>query len=233
MISRRVYPDLVPPAGWLLIADLAGLPTGETVTKSDREIMEILEAYDSTGCAHSAAELVGCDPKTIRRYLALRETAYHTRPGIGAVGVQPRLKVRVVNVVDLMALPRPRDRPHGSNRPCSPTPSTSCSRFMATRAPSTGSSVAGPTPTGFWGSGFIEQGSTATTPFDLTIRNRASRYHLVMDAINARRRVPGGATELKAWCDRNSPSTTRTLSNTSRTSPSSRTGSLGDWAEKG
>ena len=49
--------------------------TGETVTKSDREIMEILEAYDSTGCAHSAAELFGCDPKTIRRYVALREAA--------------------------------------------------------------------------------------------------------------------------------------------------------------
>jgi len=35
--------------------------------------MEILEAYDSTGCAHSAAQLVGCDPKTVRRYVALRE----------------------------------------------------------------------------------------------------------------------------------------------------------------
>ena len=43
------------------------------MTKSDREIMEILEAYDTTGCAHSAAHLVGCDPKTVRRYVALRE----------------------------------------------------------------------------------------------------------------------------------------------------------------
>src|SRR5690242_19679005 len=56
-----------------LIADLAGRLTGETVTKCDREIMEILEAYDTTGCAHSAAQLVGCDPKTVRRYAALRE----------------------------------------------------------------------------------------------------------------------------------------------------------------
>jgi len=29
--------------------------------------MEILEAYDLTGCAHSAAELAGCDSKTVRR----------------------------------------------------------------------------------------------------------------------------------------------------------------------
>ena len=47
--------------------------TGETVTKCDREIIEILEAYDATGCAHSAAKLAGCDPKTVQRYVALRE----------------------------------------------------------------------------------------------------------------------------------------------------------------
>ena len=41
--------------------------------KSDREIMEILEAFDVTGCAHSAAVLAGVDPKTVRRYVAKRE----------------------------------------------------------------------------------------------------------------------------------------------------------------
>lgn len=41
--------------------------------KSDREIMEILEAFDATGCAHSAAGLAGVDPKTVRRYVAKRE----------------------------------------------------------------------------------------------------------------------------------------------------------------
>jgi transposase len=43
------------------------------VTKSGREIMEILEAYDLTRCAHSAAELAGTDRKTVARYVALRE----------------------------------------------------------------------------------------------------------------------------------------------------------------
>lgn len=42
--------------------------------KSDREIMEILEAFDATGCAHSAAALAGVDPKTVRRYVAARES---------------------------------------------------------------------------------------------------------------------------------------------------------------
>ena len=39
------------------------------MTKSDREIMEILEAFDLTRCAESAAELAGCDPKTVAHYV--------------------------------------------------------------------------------------------------------------------------------------------------------------------
>jgi hypothetical protein len=35
------------------------------VTKSGGEIMEILEAFDLTGCAHSAAQLAGTDRKTV------------------------------------------------------------------------------------------------------------------------------------------------------------------------
>jgi transposase len=43
------------------------------VTKSGREIMEILEAFDLTRCAHSAAQLAGTDRKTVARYVALRD----------------------------------------------------------------------------------------------------------------------------------------------------------------
>lgn len=43
------------------------------MTKSDREIMEIFEAFDLTRCPHSAAKLAGCDPKTVDRYVARRE----------------------------------------------------------------------------------------------------------------------------------------------------------------
>ena len=35
------------------------------MVKCAREVMEILEAYDLTQCAHSAAQLVGCDEKTV------------------------------------------------------------------------------------------------------------------------------------------------------------------------
>ena len=41
--------------------------------KSDREIMEILEAFDATGSAHSAGRLAGVDPKTVRAYVAARD----------------------------------------------------------------------------------------------------------------------------------------------------------------
>jgi transposase len=43
------------------------------VKKSDREIMEILEAFDVTGVAHSAASLCKADPKTVQRYAQARD----------------------------------------------------------------------------------------------------------------------------------------------------------------
>ena len=60
------------------------------------ETMEILEAFDKTGCAHSAAGLVGCDPKTVRRLVARREA------GVGADALigRPRLVDGFTGVVD-------------------------------------------------------------------------------------------------------------------------------------
>ena len=43
------------------------------MTKSGREIVEIFEAFDLTGTAWSAAQLAGCDAKTVARYVAVRE----------------------------------------------------------------------------------------------------------------------------------------------------------------
>ena len=57
--------------------------------KDDREIMEILEAYDLTGCAHSAAQLVGVDPKTVRRYVAARDA-----------GLDPYVPVERDSIID-------------------------------------------------------------------------------------------------------------------------------------
>ena len=71
-----------------MVADLAVDRTGETLTKSDREIMEILQAYDLTGCAYSAGQLAGCDPKTVKRYVAKRDAG-----GGDALSRSPRPKL--------------------------------------------------------------------------------------------------------------------------------------------
>ncbi len=115
----------------------------------------------------------------------------------------PDLRVRVVNVVDLMGLVRRRDHPHGMDE--------TLFRELFTDSVDVVFSFHGypgaihqlvhgrPDADRFRVRGFIEEGTT-TTPFDMVVRNRASRYHLVMDAINNARRTPRGATELKAWC---------------------------------
>jgi len=55
--------------------------------KSDKEIMEILEAFDATGCAYSAAQLAGCDPKTVTRYVQRRDA------GVDPFAKTPRPKL--------------------------------------------------------------------------------------------------------------------------------------------
>lgn len=59
------------------------------MTKSDREIVEILEAFDLTRCAHSAAQLVGVDEKTVARYVAIRDN-----------GGDPFARARRVRAID-------------------------------------------------------------------------------------------------------------------------------------
>ena len=115
----------------------------------------------------------------------------------------PGMRVRVVNVVDLMCLPRPQDHPHG-------LPDTYFRELFTDHVDVVFSFhgfpgaihqlVHGrPDVDRFHVRGFIEQGTT-TTPFDMTVKNKASRYHLVMDAINNSKRTPAGATDLMTWC---------------------------------
>src|SRR5215472_4385238 len=53
--------------------------------------MEILESYDATRCAHSAAQLAGCDAKTVRRYVALRD-AGGGDPLLARTAARPKLE---------------------------------------------------------------------------------------------------------------------------------------------
>ena len=57
--------------------------------KTDMDIMEILAAYDLIGSYRKAAELVGCDHHTVRRYVALRQT-----------GADPTAPARRMKMID-------------------------------------------------------------------------------------------------------------------------------------
>jgi xylulose-5-phosphate/fructose-6-phosphate phosphoketolase len=115
----------------------------------------------------------------------------------------PDMKVRVVNVVDLMTLFPPEHHPHGMNE------INFVDLFTADK----------PVVFAFHGyqramheilhgrvnaerfhvRGFMEQGTT-TTPFDMVILNEMSRYHLCIEAIKRATRIRPQAPELIAEC---------------------------------
>ncbi len=116
----------------------------------------------------------------------------------------PDFHVRVANVVDLMTLPRPKDHPHGMTETFFSELFTDSVDVVFSFHGFPGAIhqlVHGrPDTDRFHVRGFIEQGTT-TTPFDMTVLNKASRFHLVMDALNNSARTPAGASELLAWCE--------------------------------
>jgi transposase len=77
------------------------------VKKDDREIMNILEAFDLTGSAHSAARLAGCDPKTVRHWVAARDRGLP----VGGPGRRERLIDPFLDKVEEWV-----DRSHGHVR---------------------------------------------------------------------------------------------------------------------
>jgi xylulose-5-phosphate/fructose-6-phosphate phosphoketolase len=117
----------------------------------------------------------------------------------------PELKVRVVNVVDLMTLFPPEHHPHGMDE------TAFVELFTADK----------PVIFAFHGyqramheivhgrvnaerfhvRGFNEQGTT-TTPFDMVVLNQMSRYHLAIEALRRATRVrpqsPGLIAELES-----------------------------------
>lgn len=102
----------------------------------------------------------------------------------------PDLKIRVINVVDLMTLPTPEQHPHG-------LPDETFDALFTTDKPVIFAFHGYPTlihqliykrrnAANFHVHGFREEGTT-TTPFDMTVRNHLDRFHLVGNVI---RRVP-------------------------------------------
>jgi xylulose-5-phosphate/fructose-6-phosphate phosphoketolase len=116
----------------------------------------------------------------------------------------PELRTRVVNVIDLMVLFPDEVHPHGIPE----------QRFVELFGSDIDVVMAfhgyaralhqllhgRPRPSRFHVRGFNEQGTT-TTPFDMVVMNRMSRYHLALEALRRARRAPEGAEELRKHCE--------------------------------
>jgi xylulose-5-phosphate/fructose-6-phosphate phosphoketolase len=115
----------------------------------------------------------------------------------------PELKVRIVNVVDLMALLPENDHPHGFPDSVFDGLFTSDVDVIfafhgyprAVHQLIHGRSH----PGRFHVRGFSEQGTT-TTPFDMVVLNRTSRYHLAQEALRRTLRRPPGWRALTDFC---------------------------------
>jgi len=116
----------------------------------------------------------------------------------------PEMKVRVVNVVDLMALFPPYAHPHGMNDAAFETLFTAdkpvvfafhgyqhaIHQLVHGRA----------NPSRFHVRGFEEQGTT-TTPFDMVVRNHMSRYNLAAEALRRSTHIFNRAPGLVQTCE--------------------------------
>ena len=148
----------------------------------------------------------------------------------------PDFKVRVVNVVDLMALPRPKDHPHGMDdlqfRELFTDTVDVVFAFHGYPGAVHQLVHGRPEADRFHVRGFIEEGTT-TTPFDMVVRNRASRYHLVIDALQNAKRTPIGATALVQECKAKLAEHAAYVVEHMEDLPEVRDWVLGDWAAKG
>ncbi|QIB33497.1 phosphoketolase family protein [Ancylobacter pratisalsi] len=101
-------------------------------------------------------------------------------------GYFPALKIRVINVVDLMTLQSSTEHPHGLT-------DSNFDALFTTDKPIIFAYHGYPwlihrltykrtNHDNLHVRGYVEEGST-TTPFDMVVRNRLDRYHLAMDAI--------------------------------------------------
>ena len=111
----------------------------------------------------------------------------------------PELKVRVVNIVDLAVLMSPEAHSHGMDNLAFEALFTQAApvvfAYHANRWAIHSMIHGRPNEARFHVRGFIDEGTT-TTPFDMVVRNKISRYHLVVDALKYVPRVRSKAGDL-------------------------------------
>ncbi len=117
----------------------------------------------------------------------------------------PEARVRVVNIMDAMVLPPRQTHPHGlDGGTFSSLFTEGCDVVVAWHgyARSFHQLLHGrPNPERFHVRGYSQQGTT-TTPFDMVVLNRMSRYHLTLEALRRLPRRLPGAEDLAELCSR-------------------------------
>ncbi len=115
----------------------------------------------------------------------------------------PDLKVRVVNVVDLMALFVPRLHPHGMDDAAFEALFTRDApvvfAFHGYQRAVHELVHARANVERFHVRGFSEEGTT-TTPFDMVVKNGMSRYHICLDALQYAPRMAGRGAAAAGYC---------------------------------
>lgn len=115
----------------------------------------------------------------------------------------PELKVRLVNVVDLMKLYSPSQHPHGLDDESFAELFTNDVDVVFAfhgYAQAIHHVIHGRANAGrFHVRGFVEQGTT-TTPFDMVVLNEVSRYHLAAESVRRAQGVPQGSDKLLEHC---------------------------------
>jgi xylulose-5-phosphate/fructose-6-phosphate phosphoketolase len=114
----------------------------------------------------------------------------------------PDLRIRAVNVVDLMSLETPDTHPHGMpERDFDSIFTTDCPVIFAFHGyPALVHRLTyrRTNHDSFHVHGYREEGST-TTPFDMTVLNKLDRFHLALDAIDRVPRLAISAAPFKQW----------------------------------
>jgi xylulose-5-phosphate/fructose-6-phosphate phosphoketolase len=115
----------------------------------------------------------------------------------------PQLRVRLVNIVDLLAISPAPFHPHALSAEAFTalfTDDVDVVMAFHGYARAFHQVVHGrPNAGRFHVRGYSEHGTT-TTPFDMVVLNEMSRFHLVMEALRRARRVPQGAVALEEHC---------------------------------
>jgi xylulose-5-phosphate/fructose-6-phosphate phosphoketolase len=116
----------------------------------------------------------------------------------------PDLRIRVVNVVDLMRLADPKEHPHGMDAQTFGdlfTDSTDVVFAFHGYPGAVHQLLHGRSrPERFHVRGYVEEGTT-TTPFDMVVLNGMSRFHLAMEALRRCRRPVQRRQELLLACE--------------------------------